>query len=311
MYKDKKIAALVPAYNEEKLIKKTIQSMPDFVDLIIVVNDCSQDNTAVEIRSAKEKRVMLIEHHKNTGLGGAIKSAVREAKKQEVEIGVVMAGDNQMDPHYLPALLDPICEEDYDMTKANRFYSSDGYNNMPKYRVFGSIVLAFMTRVTSGYWNIMDPQNGYVAYGPKVLERLNFEKITNGYALENDILINLNILGLRIKEIPVKAVYGEEVSHMKMWKIIPQFTWFLFLGFFRRIFKKYVLRGIHPIALFFFSGTLLFMWGLGFGAIKWIESINTGVAATTGTVMLAALPLLMGFEMLLWAFVLDIQEQPK
>jgi glycosyltransferase involved in cell wall biosynthesis len=311
MYKNKKIAALVPAYNEERLIAKTIMGMPDFVDHIIVVDDQSKDKTSEAAKKTKHKHLVLIRHEKNTGLGGAIRTAVKKAKELGADIGVVMAGDNQMDPAYLPSLLDPICEEGYDFTKQNRFYATEGFANMPRHRVFGSIMLAFMTRVASGYWHIIDPQNGYVAYGPKVLEELNFEKITNGYALENDVLINLNILGMRIKEVPGKIVYADEQSDMNLWKIVPSFTLFLFLGFFRRVFKKYVLRGFHPIAIFYFFGSILFWFGLIFGLWAWRKAHLAGVPATTGTVMLAALPFLMGFEMLLWGLVLDIQEEPR
>lgn len=311
MYKNFRISALVPAYNEEKLISKTIEGMPSFVDHIIVVDDCSKDGTAAILQKIRNKKVELIKHEKNVGLGGAIKSAVIKANELGTDIGVVMAGDNQMDPLYLPSLLDPICEEGYDFTKQNRFYSTDGFTNMPRLRVFGSLVLAFMTRIASGYWHIIDPQNGYVAYGPRVLKELNFKKIASGYALENDVLINLNILGMRIKEVPGKIIYADEKSTMKLWKIVPYFTVFLFTGFFRRIFRKYVLRGFHPIAIFMFFGYLLFGGGLIFGLYEWHKSTLAGTPATTGTVMLAVLPLLMGFELLLWSLVLDIQEEPK
>lgn len=311
MYKNHTIAALVPAYNEELLISKVVEGMPSFVDNIIIVDDCSTDNTSRVVSKIRDERVIFISHKKNTGLGGAIKSAVKKARELNTEIGVVMAGDNQMDPKYLPSLLDPICDEEYDFTKQNRFYSTEGFANMPKHRVFGSLVLAFMTRVASGYWHIIDPQNGYVAYGPRVMNELNFDRLTHGYALENDVLINLNILSMRIKEVPGKIIYGEEKSTMKLWKIIPSFSIFLFFGFFRRIFKKYVLRGFHPIAIFMFFGSILLLFGLLFGLFQWHNSKTSGIPATTGTVMLSALPLLMGFEMLLWSIVLDIQEEPK
>lgn len=311
MYKKRKISALVPAYNESRHISKVVEGMPDFVDNIIVVDDCSSDITYEKVKQLSDNRVVLIRHEENTGLGGAIKTAVARANELGTDVGVVMAGDNQMDPKYLPSLLDPICDEGYDFTKQNRFYSTDGFMNMPKHRIFGSIVLAFMTRIASGYWHIVDPQNGFVAYGPRVLREVNFAKITKGYALENDILINMNVLGLRIKEVPGKIIYADEKSTMKIWKIIPYFSVFLFMGFFRRIFKKYVLRGFHPIALLFFSGSIFFWWGIIFGLLKWHQTITTQTPATTGTVMLASLPFLMGFEMLLWALILDIQEEPK
>jgi len=311
LYKQKFIAALVPAYNEEKLVSRVIEGMPAFIDHIIIVDDSSQDETAKIVENSKDKRVIFIKHAQNTGLGGAIKSAVAKAREMKVDIGVVMAGDNQMDPIYLPSLLDPICEDGYDFTKLNRFYSSEGFANMPKHRVFGSLALALLTRVASGYWHLIDPQNGYVAYGPRVLNELNFEGLNQGYALENDVLINLNILGMRIKEIPGKIIYADEKSTMNLWKIIPSFTVFLFGGFFRRIFKKYVLRGFHPIAIFMVFGSILFFGGLAFGLYHWHLSTITGVAATTGTVMLSVMPVLMGFEMLLWSLILDIQEEPK
>jgi glycosyltransferase involved in cell wall biosynthesis len=265
MYKNHTISVMVPAYNEERLIKKTIEGVPDFVDHIIVVDDNSKDNTAKVVTTVKDKRVTLIRHQKNTGLGGAIRTAVAKAKELKTDIAVVMAGDNQMDPAYLPSLLDPIVDEGYDFTKQNRFYATEGFANMPKHRVFGSIMLAFMTRVASGYWHIIDPQNGYVCYGPRVLRDLNFGAITPGYALENDVLINLNILGFRVKEVPGKIVYADEQSNMNLWKIIPSFSLFLFFGFFRRIFKKYFLRGFHPIFFFLLFGNILFWFGLIFG----------------------------------------------
>lgn len=311
MFRNKNIAALVPAFNEEALIGDVIKEMPEFIDFIIVVDDCSTDSTSKQAEKYATKKTFVIRHNRNTGLGGAIKTAINKAKELHVEIAVVMGGDNQMDPLYLPALLDPICDGSYDFTKLNRFYSVDGFSNMPRHRFFGSLVLAFFTRIASGYWHIIDPQNGYVAYGPRVLSELNFNRITDGYALENDILINLNILDMKIKEIPGKIRYGKEASNMKLWKIIPSFSIFLFFGFFRRIFRKYFLRGIHPIILFFTTGTVLFWWGIIFGFFSWRHSSIVEQTTPTGTVMIAVLPLLVGIEMLLWTLVLDIQEEPR
>ncbi len=311
MYKGKKVIVVTPAYNEEKHIDKVIKGIPDFVDKIIIVDDASTDKTAEVIKNNMTDKVIYIKHEKNQGCGGSVTTAVNKARELGADITVTMAGDNQMDPKYLPDLLNPICEEGYDYTKGNRFFSKEGLKGMPKYRVWGSIVLTFMTRLASGYWRMFDAQNGYYAIGPSALKEIDFDSLTQGWPYENDLLINLNILGMKIKDIPIPAVYGDEVSHMRMWKIIPNLSTFLFLGLFRRLYRKYVLRGIHPVALFFSSGLILLLWGIGFGVLAWHRSAVTGIPATTGTVMLAAIPFLMGFEMMLWSLVLDIQEDPS
>lgn len=311
MYKGKKIIVVTPAYNESKHIGNVINGLPDYIDNIVIVNDCSTDNTEEVIKKHPSKKVVYLKNEKNMGAGRSVTVAINKAKELGADITVTMAGDDQMDARYLPDLLDPIIEDGYDSTKGNRFYSKEGLKGMPKYRVWGSIVLTFMTRMASGYWNIFDAQNGYYTIGRCALQQIDFNSLTKGFPYENDLWINLNILGLRLKDVPIPARYGDEVSYMKMWKIVPQFSWFLFKGFFRRIYKKYVLRGIHPIALFFFSGSIFLIWGIVFGAYTWHQSIQTAVAATTGTVMLSVLPFLMGFQLLLWALVLDIQEQPK
>lgn len=311
MYKDKKIIVVTPAYNESKHIANVIDGLPKYVDNIVIVNDCSTDNTEEVIKKHPSKKVVYLKNEKNMGAGWSVTVAINKAKKLGADITVTMAGDDQMDAKYLPELLDPIIEDGYDCAKGNRFYSKEGLRDMPKYRVWGSILLTFMTRMASGYWNIFDAQNGYYALGRKALFQIDFNSLTKGFPYENDLWINLNIFGLRFKDVPIPARYGDEVSYMKMWKIIPQFSLFLIVGFFRRIYKKYVLRGIHPIFLFFFFGNISFLWGVLFGIYAWHRSAVTGIPATTGTVMLSVLPLLMGFEMLLWAIVLDIQEQPK
>lgn len=314
MYHGKKITITIPAYNEEKLIGKVLEKIPPFIDNLIIVNDGSTDNTenAVLEWEKKDKRIIYIKNEKNLGVGGTITRGMNEAKKIKTDIALVMAGDDQCNPDYLKALIDPVVNNVCDYAKANRFYSREGLKGMPKHRVFGSIILTFMTRLASGYWTVFDTQNGYGAIGAKAFYELDYDKLSSaGYAYENELLLNLNILGMRVKDIPVPSIYGDEVSTIKLWKIIPLYMYFLTAGFFRRIYRKYILRGFHPIALFFLSGSFLFWWGVIFGILKWRDSSITGIPATTGTVMLAALPLLMGFEMILWGFVLDIQEEPK
>ncbi len=309
MYEGCRIAAVVPAYNESKLIGQTITTMPEFVDHIIVIDDCSTDDTSAQALKTGDPRVVLIEHEKNTGVGGAILDGHRRALELGADIDVVMAGDAQMDPDYLPNLLDPLCHDGYEFTKANRFFSRTSYAGMPAMRLFGSVVLSFMSKVASGYWNLFDPQNGYTAVRATALRRLDLDAVAIGYEFENDLLIWLNIAGARAKDIPIPARYGDEASTMRIHKVAPRIARLLFRGFWRRMFLKHVLASFSPIALLFFTGLALILFGLVVGV--WALAHTLGPAtASTGTVLLAVAPLLTGIHMLISAWTLDIQSTP-
>lgn len=309
MYEGSRIAAVVPAYNEEKLIAKVIRTMPDFVDHIVVVDDKSPDRTGDEARSTGDPRVLVITHEVNTGVGGAIVTGHRAALDLGADINVVMAGDAQMDPSYLPALLDPIVHEGYGFAKANRFYSTGSYHGMPKYRIFGNIVLSFMTKFASGYWHIFDPQNGYTATRRDVLQRLPMHQLAQRYSYENDVLISLNILRVPATDVPIPAVYGEEVSSIKLSRVGPEIGRLLFRGFWRRFLWKYVVHSFSPVALFVLGGLFLTAFGTAVGIWTLIETLGPPVA-TAGSVILAVAPWLLGMQMLMYALMLDIQESP-
>ncbi|MCB1282821.1 MAG: glycosyltransferase family 2 protein, partial [Microthrixaceae bacterium] len=262
MYRGKKVAAVVPAYKEQDHIARVITTMPDTVDIIVVVDDCSPDETFQRATETNDPRLTVIRLEENQGVGGAILTAHRSAMEQGSDINVVFAGDGQMDPDYLPDLLDPIIDEGYGFTKANRFYSSSSFSGMPKYRVFGNIVLSFMNKMASGYWHLFDPQNGYTATTTDVLRRLDFDRIAKRYEFENDFLMQLNILNVRAKDIPIPAVYGNETSTIKLSKVVPALLRLMTKGFFRRIMLKYVIGTFSPIALFLFSGSILLLWSL-------------------------------------------------
>jgi glycosyltransferase involved in cell wall biosynthesis len=310
MYKDHKIAAVVPAYNESRLIGKTILTMPEYVDLIVVVNDKSTDDTSEQARAVGDPRVSVIDHQVNTGVGGAIVDGHRRALELGAEINVVMAGDAQMDPTYLPSLLDPICESGYEFTKANRFFSSAALTGMPLMRLVGNVALSFATKAASGYWNLFDPQNGYTAIKRSALVRIPLDRIAQGYAFENDLLIWLNIAGARAKDVPIPAVYGEEVSSMKISRVMVSISRLLFVGFWRRMFRRHVLQSFSPVALLFFSGLALVLFGTVVGVWTFFETIGPPVA-TAGTVLLSVAPLLTGIQMLVNAMILDIQATPS
>lgn len=313
MYKGKRVTVVVPAHNEEALIAATLAGIPEYVDSIVVVDDASADRTA-EIASqaaASDARISVLRHEENQGVGGTVIDGYKCAIDQESDIAVVMAGDNQMDPAYLPRLLDKITEHDYDAAKGNRFLASPAaLARMPRYRQFGNVLLTILTKAASGYWSLFDSQNGYYAVATETLRRLDLDRVARRYDLENSILIQMNVIGARVSDVPIPARYGDEVSGIRLWRVAPRMLLTLFFGFFQRIYRKYVLYSFHPIALFLYSGLLLMAWGVAFGIWAVAQSIGED-AASPGTVMLSVLPFLMGFQLVLAALVLDITNEPR
>lgn len=310
MYEGLAIAVVVPSHNESAHIGQVIRTMPEFVDQIIVIDDCSTDDTSGAAMAVPDDRVTLIRNEKNLGVGGAVLAGHQRALDLGADVSVVMGGDAQMDPAYLPALLDPVVSDGYGFSKANRFFSLTSFSGMPRFRIVGNILLSFITKVASGYWHIFDPQNGYTAIRSDVLRKLPLDSISHGYQFENDLLIYLNILGIRVKDVSIPAVYGTEVSGIKLSRTAPGVAYLLFRGFWRRIFWKYVLWAFSPIALLLFTGMLLVAVGLGVGI--WVVVVALGsVSPSAGTVLLAVAPLLLGVQLLLAALVLDIVESPR
>ncbi|MFD4423049.1 glycosyltransferase family 2 protein [Agromyces sp. NPDC058484] len=310
MYKGAVIAAVVPAYKEEAMIGIVIETMPDFVDHIVIVDDCSPDATSDVVRSMDSPRVTLIRHEVNQGVGGAIITGHRAAMELGADVNVVMAGDAQMDPQHLPALLEKVTDGGFGFAKANRFFAPESFEGMPRHRVFGNIVLSFMTKLASGYWHLFDPQNGYTAVRTEVLRNIPLQHVAKRYSFENDFLIHLNIQQVSAVDVPVPAVYGDEVSSISLRKVVPELLDLLFRGFWRRIWYRYVLWSFSPIALLLFLGLASFVFGLGVAV--WIGFVIVGsVIATAGTVMLAALPLMIGTQMLISSLQLDIQASPS
>lgn len=310
MYKGATIAAVVPAYKEAKMISTVIDTMPDFVDHIVIVDDCSPDDTSAVVRRSTDRRVTLIRHDVNQGVGGAIITGHLAALELGADVDVIMAGDAQMDPAYLPPLLDRVTTDGYGFAKANRFFAPESFTGMPTYRVLGNIGLSFMTKLASGYWHLFDPQNGYTAIRTEVLKRVPLKNVARRYSFENDLLIHLNILQIPAIDVPIPAVYGEEVSSIRLSRVVPELLSLLTKGFWRRIWYRYVLWSFSPIALLLVLGLVLFVIGLAVGI--WVcFQVASSVVATAATVMLAALPLMLGTQMLISALQLDIQGSPS
>jgi glycosyltransferase involved in cell wall biosynthesis len=310
VYKELVVAVVVPAHNEQTLIASTINTIPDFVDHVIVIDDCSTDETFKRAIEVGDPRVVVIRHERNTGVGGSILDGHRRALELQADVSVVMAGDAQMDPDYLPDLLDPIADDGVEFTKANRFFSRNSLQGMPRLRIFGSVVLSFMTKAASGYWHLFDPQNGYTAVTRGALERIDLDLVARGYEFENDLLIHLNIADVRAKDVPIPARYGTEVSDMHLHKVIPAISWLLWRGFWRRMLLKHILRSFSPIALLFFSGLGLLALGGTFGLYVTIDRIVGGATPSAGTVLLAVAPCLVGLHLIVNSLLLDIQEAP-
>lgn len=310
MYRGARVAAVVPAYKEELMIGRVIETMPAYVDDIVIVDDCSPDDTSGAVQRVGDPRVTLIRHETNQGVGGAIITGHKAAVELGSDVNVIMAGDAQMDPAYLPQLLDKVTDGGYGFAKANRFYAPESFSGMPGYRVFGNIVLSFMTKLASGYWNLFDPQNGYTAIRSDVLQRVPLDRVAKRYSFENDLLTHLNILQVPAIDVPIPAVYGDEVSSIKLRSVIPELINRLTVGFWTRIWYRYVLWSFSPIALLLFGGLLLFTFGV-IVTIWLIFQIAASVIATAATVMLAALPLMLGTQLLISALQLDIQATPS
>jgi glycosyltransferase involved in cell wall biosynthesis len=311
LYKEHVVTVAVPAYNEERLITTVISTMPDFVDQIVVVDDCSTDSTYETVQKFADKRTILMKTGQNRGVGGATVLGYKKALELESDIVVKMDGDAQMRSEYLGQLLDPLIEEDYSYTKGNRFLLPEFLVQMPRGRLLGNVALTFMTKLASGYWHIFDPQNGFTAIKTDALRRLNLAELHQRFFFENDMLYQLNLQNARVKDVAIPSKYGEEVSSLSLFRVAVTFPFLLLRRFTSRITLKYVLRDFSPIALFLILGTLLFGWGVLFGAYAWIRSALTDDLTSTGTVMLSVLPLILGFQLILQAIVLDIAETPK
>jgi len=301
----------MPAFNVAPQIVGAIQGIPEFVDSIIVVDDAGTDETAQIVRGLDNPRLRFVQHTQNQGVGGALATGFKLAIDDRADVVVKMDGDGQMDPGLLPALLDPILVEGFAYAKGNRFLWEDRLHDMPKIRLAGTFGLTFLTKLASGYWHVFDPVNGYVAIDAATLRKLPLHRIARDYFFESDMLIHLNVFRARVKDVPMPARYEDERSSMRVGQVLVTFPFHLLKGFWYRIYERHVLREFSPVAVFWVLGSLLLAWGTGFGAFTWIKSVWSGHLATTGTVMLSILPFILGFQLVLQAILIEIQESPR
>ena len=309
MYEGKTIAVVVPAYNEAKLIGRVLETIPDFVDLIIVVDDASTDHTldiAASYREPLGDRLVLLYHKENQGVGGAIVTGYQEALAREVTVVAVMAGDAQMDPADLERVVAPVARGEVDYVKGNRLCRGEAWQMIPHYRYLGNAVLSLLTKIASGYWHIADSQSGYTAIARIALARLDLEHIYKRYGMPNDMLVKLNVGNFRVRDVSIRPVYHiGETSGIRLRKVIPTIAWLLLRGFCWRLKEKYILRDFHPLVFFYGMGLTLFPLGTILGLYLVLYRLFVGTVAVTSA-LFAAFLIISGLQSLFFAMWFDI-----
>lgn len=260
MYKNKSLCAVIPAHNEATQIGKVIETMPEFVDQMVIVDDASRDETIDVVKRYQHdnKKIELIIHETNQGVGGAITTGYKWARDSEIDVTVVMAGDGQMDPEDLVSIIEPVANGSADYSKGNRLFYGDAWNMIPHYRYLGNSILSLLTKVASGYWHIADSQSGYTAISLIALKRINLDGIYKNYGMPNDLLIKLNQFDFRVRDVHIKPVYNiGEKSEIRLNMVIPRIFLLLIKGFWQRLFFKYVIKDFHPLVFFYILSFLL------------------------------------------------------
>jgi len=310
MIKKKKIGVVVPAYNEELLIEKTLTTIPNYVDKIIVVDDGSEDNTKKIIKKVmqKDKRIILIAHEKNRGLGQSIIDGYLKSLEKNIDITAIMDGDGQMDPHDLRNILNPILEERVDYVKGNRLLTENCMKIMPKYRFIGNSFLTLLTKFATGYWNIIDPQCAYNAISKKALSTINIKEMAKGYGYNADILNMLNLSNFKVIDVSVRPVYGKEKSGIKLCKYIPKVSMLLTKLYWKRMFHKYIVREFHPLVFFYlFSFINIFLISFPL----FIYMIMNYKTAPQTSLIIFAFSLMMGFFSFFFGMWMDMEDNRK
>ena len=305
------VAAILPCYRVAEQIIPLLEKIGEEVDHIIIVDDACPQKTGEKVKAeCKDKRITVLVHEQNKGVGAAVKTGYQKALELGVEILVKIDGDGQMDPAFIASIIAPIQKGEADYTKGNRFYQPEDLRQMPTHRLFGNAALSFLTKLSSGYWQIFDPANGYTAIHAKVAARLPLNKISDRYFFETDMLFRLNTLRAVVVDVPMKAFYGEEDSSLKIRDIAWEFLTKSLRNIWRRIAYNYFIRGFSLASLELFFGLILLIFGLWMGMEIVLESDPNDQPATAGTIMLCALPTIVGFQLLLSFIGYDMLSQP-
>ena len=309
-FEDTKICVILPAHNEAEYIGDVIRGLPQWVNAVVVVDDVSTDDTIAVVEALHDPRVTLVRHAVNTGVGGAMVSGYKAALELDCDILVKMDADGQMDTADLPRLVRPLVNGHAEYAKGNRFYVINANRTMPRMRKLGSVILTFMTKMASGYWHVFDSQCGFTAVRTHLLKMIDLDAIARDYFFENDMLIWLNTVDARVVDVPIKTVYGDEVSDVRIGRVMRSFPPRLLRGWGFRVARKYLLMDFGAIGALGLVGTAFTLFGAIYGAYRLVRSNITGIPTTTGTVMFAVLPLIVGIQCLLQTFLMEVGASP-
>ena len=307
-FKNHSIAVVIPCYKVERHIREVVADIPEYITSIILVNDASPDKTGEILdQLAKENsKITVLHHSKNQGVGGSMITGFQEAIKQNMDAVIKIDGDGQMDVSYFSQMLKAIFEGKYNFVKGNRFFDQKMIQKMPAIRRIGNFGMGFLIKLASGYWNVFDPANGFFCIHTSTLKRIDLERVSKRFFFESSLLIELYYSGAKIKDIAMPAIYANEKSNLSVWKTLFTFPPKLFNAFLRRIWLRYFVYDFNIGSLYIFFGIPLFLFGFIFGIIKWIHYASLQIAAPTGTIMIAVISLILGFQLTLAAIQYDI-----
>jgi glycosyltransferase involved in cell wall biosynthesis len=304
------VAIVIPCHRVERHVAAVVRSIPARYAPIVCVDDASPDGTAAVIEALGDPRVVLLRHPRNRGVGGAMKSGYAEALRRGAAIVVKMDGDGQMSADDLDRLVAPLLDGSADYAKGNRFVDLRALRRMPTARLFGNAVLSFASKLACGYWNMLDVSNGFTAVRAEVLRRVDEDRLAERFFFETSMLVELNILRARVADVDLPARYGDETSSLRISRVAATFPPLLLRGLLRRFYWRYLIEDFGVVSLAVLLGLPLVVFGGAFGAAHWIQSVRTGEPATAGTVFVAALPIILGTQLLLAGAVLDVLSSP-
>lgn len=306
------LAVVIPSYRVKAHILDVIARIGPEVAMIFVVDDACPDGSGAFVgEQCRDPRVRVLRHEVNRGVGGAMMTGYRAALGAGADIIVKVDGDGQMDPALIPHIARPVLARQADYAKGNRFHSLWNVRRMPRVRLYGNAALSFMTKLSSGYWGIFDPTNGYTAIHAAALERIEFANVSERYFFETDMLINLGNARAVVADVPMEAVYADEVSNLRIRNELWPFLRTHLRELVKRIFYTYFLRDFSPATLQLLIGAIFLLFGTIYGAAEWYRSVSTGEVASTGTVMIAVLPIILGVQLLLNFLAFDMANEPK
>lgn len=307
-----KVAVVIPCYRVKAKILEVIRSIgPEVHDILVVDDKCPEESGRYVAAQNRDERVKVLYHEVNKGVGGAVVSGYVEALKRGATVVVKVDGDGQMDPLFIPNFIAPMLAGEADYTKGSRFHSVSAVRQMPRIRLVGNAVLSFLTKLSSGYWGVFDPTNGYTAIHRVALQAIDLNNVEKGYFFESDMLIKLGDVRAVVVDVPIHAKYDGETSNLKISRVLGEFLFKHLYATLRRIVYTHFLRDFSIASVNLVVGAAMLIFGMGFGGLEWHRSIATGIPATTGAVMISVLPIVLGMQLLLFFLSYDMDGEPR